>query len=69
MCSYAIIEPDNKELECRRLIMQSIENALKKGDEVFNKLASKENENIPNTITFAKFKESIKNIDHENLKK
>lgn len=67
-CDFAIIEPDNKELECRRIIMQSIENALKKGDEILEKLTSKEL-NIPNTTTFAKFKESLKNIDHENLKK
>ena len=68
ICNYVIIEPDNKELECRRIIMQSIENALKKGDEILEKLTSKEL-NIPNTATFAKFKESLKNIDHENLKK
>ena len=68
MCSYVVIEPDSKELECRKLIMQSIENALKRGDELLEKLTSKET-NIPNTTTFAKFKESLKNIDHENLKK
>ena len=63
-----IIHTDKNELECRRLIMQSIENALKRGDEIFEKLTSKES-NIPNTVTFDKFKESLKNIDHENLKK
>ncbi len=64
-----IIHTDKKELECRKLIMQSIECALKRGDEIFDKLTSRENENIPNTVTFDKFKESLKNIDHENLKK
>lgn len=63
-----IIHTDKNELECRRLIMQSIENALKRGDEIFEKLTSKES-NIPNTVAFDKFKESLKNIDHENLKK
>lgn len=48
--------------------MQSIESALKRGDEIFDKLTSKES-NMPNTVTFDKFKESLKNIDHENLKK
>lgn len=67
MCSYVIIEPDNKELEYRRLIMLSIERALKRGDEVFERLKQKET-NIPNTVTFYKFKESLKKIDHENLK-
>lgn len=66
MCTCVIIEPDNKELECRRIIMQSIDNALKKGDEVFNKLANKTDYLDSN---YKKFKDSIKNIDHENLKK
>lgn len=68
ICSYVITEPDNKELECRRLIMHSIECSLKRGDELLEKLTSKE-ANFPNTVTFDKFKDSIKNIDHENLKK
>jgi len=66
MCSYVIIEPDNKELECRRIIMQSIDVALKKGDEVFNKLTNKTDYLDSN---YKKFKDSIKNINHENLKK
>jgi len=61
-----IFQIDKKELECRRLIMQSIECALKRGDEVFDKLVAKDN-NIP-VSTFGQFKESLKNIDHENLK-
>lgn len=69
ICSYLIKEPDNKELECRRIIMQSIDSALKKGDEVFEKLIRKEKELIPNTTTFSKFKDSLKNIHYENLKK
>lgn len=66
MCSYVIIEPDNKELECRRLIMLSIERALKRGNEVFEKLIEKD-KIIPES-TFSQFKESLKKIDHENLK-
>ena len=66
MCNSVTIEPNNKELECRRIIMQSIESALKRGDEVFEKLVAKDN-NIP-VSTFGQFKESLKNIDHENLK-
>jgi len=68
MCSYLIIEADNKDLEYRRLILQSIENALKRGDEVFERLTQKEN-NLPRTSTFKEFKHSLKNINHENLKK
>lgn len=67
MCSYVIIEPDNKELECRRIIMHSIDCALKRGDEVFERLTRKE-QNIPKTGTFKEFKESLKDINHENLK-
>ena len=67
MCNSVTIEPNNKELEYRRIIMQSIESALKRGDEVFDKLVAKDN-NIP-VSTFGQFKESLKNIDHENLKK
>jgi len=63
-----IFQIDKKELECRRLIMQSIECALKRGDEVFEKLISKDN-SVPNTVAYDKFKTSLKNIDHENLKK
>lgn len=66
MCNHVSIEPYNKELECRRLIMQSIDNALKKGDEVFEKLLNKEKEP---EFSLSKFKESLKKIDHENLKK
>jgi len=47
--------------------MQSIECALKRGDEVFERLKHKE-QNIPMNSTFKEFKESIKKIDHENLK-
>lgn len=65
-CDFVIIEPDNKELECRHIIMQSIENALKKGDEVFDKLVNKTNYLDSN---YKKFKDSLKQIDHENLKK
>jgi len=61
-----IFHIDKKDLECRKLIMHSIELALKRGDEVFEKLVSKDN-NIP-VSTFGQFKESLKNIDHENLK-
>lgn len=67
MCSYVIIEPNNKELECRRLIMESIDRALKRGDEVFERLMQKE-DSEPNTVPYDKFKTSLKNIDHENLK-
>jgi len=67
MCNCAIIEPDNKDLQYRRIIMQSIECALKRGDEVFERLKHKE-QNIPMNSTFKEFKESIKKIDHENLK-
>lgn len=63
-----IFNIDQKDLECRRLIMQSIECALKRGDEVFDNFMSKEKE-VPKTVTFSQFKESLKNIDHENLKK
>jgi len=66
LCSYVIIEPDNKEIECRRIIMQSIDSALKKGDEVFEKLTNKTDYLESN---YKKFKDSIKNINHENLKK
>lgn len=66
MCTCVIIEPDSKEIECRRIIMESIDNALKKGDEVFNKLANKTDYLDSN---YKKFKDSIKNINHENLKK
>lgn len=66
MCNHVIIEPYNKELECRKLIMQSIDNALKKGDEVFEKLLNKEKEP---EFSLKKFKESLKKIDHQNLKK
>lgn len=67
MCNLLIIEPDNKELQYRRTIIQSIENALKRGDEVFERLTHKE-QNIPKTGTFKEFKESLKDINHENLK-
>lgn len=63
-----IFHTNHEELECRRLIMQSIECALKRGDEVFERLTAKEN-NIPKTVAYSKFKSSLKNIDHENLKK
>jgi len=68
MCTLVITEPDNKELECRRIIMQSIDNALKRGDEVFDKLTRKtaENDAVEN---YKKFKDGLKNINHENLKK
>jgi hypothetical protein len=67
MCNSAIIEPDNKELQYRRIIMQSIECALKRGDQVFEKFTSKE-QKIPRTSTFKEFKESLKDINHEKLK-
>jgi hypothetical protein len=68
MCTLVITEPDNKELECRRIIMQSIDNALKRGDEVFEKLTRKtvDNDSIGN---YKRFKDELKNINHENLKK
>lgn len=62
-----IFNIDQKDLECRRLILESIECALKRGDEVFEKLISKENEDPKKA--YDKFKTSLKNIDHENLKK
>lgn len=58
---------DQKDLECRKLILESIECALKRGDEVFERLVSKEKES--SNIAYDKFKESLKKIDHENLKK
>jgi len=67
MCDNVILEPYNKELECRKLIMQSIDNALKRGDEIFERLISKENET--SDIAYSKFKESLNKIDHENLKR
>lgn len=67
MCGNVILEPYNKELECRKLIMQSIDSALKRGDEIFEKLVAKEKESPK--ISYNKFKESLKKIDHENLKK
>ena len=67
MCNSLTIEPDNKELQYRRIIMQSIECALKRGDEVFDRLTRKE-QNIPRTSTFKEFKESLKDINHEKLK-
>ena len=66
MCNSVIIEIDTKEIECRRIIMQSIDNALKKGDEVFDKLVNKTDYLESN---YKKFKDSLKNIDHKNLKK
>ena len=68
MCNSVTIEIDNKELQYRRLIMSSIEHALKRGDEVFDRLVSNDVK-TPRTVPFDKFKESLKNIDHENLKK
>lgn len=62
-----IIHTDKKDLEYRQFIMNSLECALKRGDEIFDKLVSKES-NIPNTVSYDKFKESLKNINHENLK-
>lgn len=67
MCSYITIEQNNQDLECRRLIMRSIELALKRGDEVLEKFVSKE-QNIPKTVTFQEFKESLNKIDHKKLK-
>jgi len=67
MCTNIIIEPYNKELECRKIIMRSIDDALKKGDKLLEKLVSKDNEN--SDFDYTKFKESLKKIDHENLKK
>lgn len=62
-----IFNTDHKELECRVLIMQSIECALKRGDEVFERLMQKEYTE-PKIVPYDKFKTSLKNIDHENLK-
>lgn len=62
-----IFHIDQKELECRKLILESIECALKRGDEVFEKLVSREKES--SIVAYGKFKESLKKIDHENLKK
>lgn len=62
-----IFHIDQKDLECRKLILESIECALKRGDQVFEKLVAKEKENPK--ISYNKFKESLKKIDHENLKK
>lgn len=66
-CDFTIREPAIKELEYRKLILESIESALKRGDEVFEKLISKETEDPKKA--YDKFKISLKNIDHENLKK
>lgn len=68
MCSYVITEPDNRELECRRIIIQSIQNALKKGDEVFDKLKNKTIDDDLN-VSYDRFKEFLKEGNHENLKK
>lgn len=62
-----IFHTDQKDLECRKLILESIECALKRGDEVFEKLVAKEKENPK--LSYIKFKEGLKNIEHENLKK
>lgn len=67
MCNSVFIEPYNEELECRKLILQSIECALKRGDEIFEKLVAKEKESPE--VSYHKFKESLKKINHENLKK
>lgn len=68
MCTYTITEPDIKELEYRRIIIKSIENALKKGDEVFERLTKKSiDDNIH--ISYDRFKEFLKEGNHENLKK
>lgn len=63
----SILNTDKKELECRKLILESIESALKRGDEVFEKLCLKESREPK--FSYDKFKSSLKNIDHENLKK
>ena len=67
LCDYVIIESGNKELECRKIIMQSIDDALKKGDAVFEKLISKTEEDPK--ISYNKFKKGLSKIDHQNLKK
>lgn len=63
-----IFNIDQKDLECRKIIMQSIERALKRGDEVFDNFVSKD-QSLPKLATFGEFKDSLKNIDHQNLKK
>lgn len=67
LCDYVIIEPGNKELECRKIIMQSIDDALKKGDEVFEKLLQKTKDDP--ISSYNKFKKGLAKINHENLKK
>lgn len=62
-----IFHIDQEDLACRKSILDSIECALKRGDEIFEKLVEKEKENPK--ISYNKFKESLKKIDHENLKK
>lgn len=62
-----IFHINKEDLECRKLIMHSIECALKRGDEVFDRLMQKD-PSAPNTVSFDKFKGSLKKINHENLK-
>lgn len=63
-----ILETDKKELECRRMILNSIECALRRGDEVLDKFTLREIDSY-GCVSFKKFKESLKQIKHENLKK
>jgi len=63
-----IFKTDEKELECRRLILHSIECALKRGDDIFEKLTRNNFDNDPK-INYKKFKDGLKTINHENLKK
>lgn len=67
LCDYLIIESGNKELECRKIIMQSIDDALKKGDAVFEKLISRTEEDCK--TSYDKFKKGLSKIEHQNLKK
>lgn len=59
---------EHQDLEYRKFVFQSIDCALKKGDEVLQKFKERDSENIK-VVSFVKFKASLKNIDHENLKK
>lgn len=62
------INIERQDLEYRKFILESIDCALKKGDQVLKKFKDQDSKNIK-TVSFVKFKASLKKIDHENLKK
>jgi len=64
----SILNACQEELEYRKKIMNSIECALKRGDEVLSKIVVHTKEPCVH-INYKKFKESLKEINHENLKK